>query len=271
MEIGRIETSFGILELHVVYRKDVSSFMSGRAEVIPAESIIPDYAPSLSHKIPIRSSKPVEVLRQQSSSGRNRSNTAGVGMTGNHLNRRKDTEAQSHPNLTKYERLSFSPPVVGAHSLWEDERDMRKIKPRERQLSEPPFPIYDRHTPRSGSIPSHSQIEAFSISPREDLSIDTILGRTSESRDDFERVLTAVSPPSFSMYEKALHESPVPEYDGPVFSIEGSFSKDDEADVNSFVRFCQSKPTLSMIELEKRDLGQYLTFVKEQRYEHRKK
>ena len=64
---------------------------------------------------------------------------------------------------------------------------------------------------------------------------------------DGERVLTAVSPPSFSMYERAMHESPDPEFDGPVFSIEGSFNEDD---VNSFVRFCQSKPVLLLVEDE---------------------
>ncbi len=67
-------------------------------------------------------------------------------------------------------------------------------------------------------------------------------------------MLTAVSPPSFSQYEIALHESPDPEFDGPVFSIEGSFAIDEESDVNSFVRFCQSKPFLTLIEDENRQM-----------------
>lgn len=50
-----------------------------------------------------------------------------------------------------------------------------------------------------------------------------------------------VSPPSFSMYEKALHESPDAEIDGPVFAIEGSFADDEESAVSAFVRHCQSK------------------------------
>jgi hypothetical protein len=54
VEFGRIETAFGNMELVLQYRKDVSFALSERPEVIPDESIIPDYAPSLSSKIPIR-------------------------------------------------------------------------------------------------------------------------------------------------------------------------------------------------------------------------
>lgn len=35
----------------------------------------------------------------------------------------------------------------------------------------------------------------------------------------------------FPQYEAALHESPDPEFDGPVFSIEGSFATGEETDV----------------------------------------
>ena len=49
-----------------------------------------------------------------------------------------------------------------------------------------------------------------------------------------------------------MHESPDPEFDGPVFSIEGSFAQGEETDVNAFVRFCQSRPVLMLIEDENR-------------------
>ena len=74
-EIGLVETPFGSIDISVQYRRDVSFTLSeSRPEVIPAESIIPDYAPSLSNKIPIRT-KPMSIQtahlqRTQSSSGR---------------------------------------------------------------------------------------------------------------------------------------------------------------------------------------------------------
>ncbi len=54
IDFGKIETAFGMMELSVWFRKDVAFALSERPEVIPAEAIIPDYAPSLSSKIPIR-------------------------------------------------------------------------------------------------------------------------------------------------------------------------------------------------------------------------
>lgn len=51
-----------------------------------------------------------------------------------------------------------------------------------------------------------------------------------------------------------MHESPDPEFDGPVFSIEGSFATGEETDVNSFVRFCQSRPVLLLIEDENKQM-----------------
>lgn len=49
----------------------------------------------------------------------------------------------------------------------------------------------------------------------------------SSTSDGGERVLTATSPPTFSMYERAMHESPDPELDGPMFAFEQSFAADE--------------------------------------------
>ena len=270
IEIGRLDTPFGTIEVNVSYRKDVSFALSDRPEVIPAESIIPDYAPSLGARIR-SSTKPVSIQSTplRSRPDRPRASTlAHLGpVSGLHSPSARGgsgrVEAQSQPALADHSRLSFSPPTVGAQSMWSDARSSAPAPSRDRQNSEPPFPSFAPMTPSSHSA-SPRVLGAYSASPRGQSLAAAALAMAGAGaggeevlfsrQGDGERVLTAVSPPSFSMYERALHESPDPEFDGPVFSIEGSFAADEETDVNSFVRFCQSKPVLLLVEDENRQL-----------------
>lgn len=144
VDFGRIDTAFGNMELQLWYRKDVDFALSERPQVIPAESIIPDYAPSLSSKIPIRppTSKPMsiqatvqDVSARDRGVGRQRSSTG----TATLMRPKPSVEARSQPSLD-HTRLSFSPPVVGAHSVYPVTRD--------RQQSEPPFPHFGVSSPR---------------------------------------------------------------------------------------------------------------------------
>ncbi len=281
IDIGRLETPFGTIEMTVSYRKDVSRALADRPEVIPAESIIPDYAPSLSNRIPIRTSTmpvSIQTTGQRSSGiavhhpappgGRQRANT-GRGSGATAFERANRMEAHSQPSLIDHARLSFSPPVVGARSMWTESGPVPVA--RERQNSEPPFPSFNPSSVGAYSSSPRGMIGAYSASPRGQAAAAAAASIAEEqqllfprssgtsgvsggSAIDGDRVLTAVSPPSFSQYEIALHESPDPEFDGPVFSIEGSFAVDEESDVNSFVRFCQSKPSLLLIEDENKQM-----------------
>lgn len=221
-EIGRLDTPFGTVDVSVSYRKDVSFALQLRQEVIPAESIIPDYAPSLGSKIPIRTStKPVSIQRHSSVSGPSSERNGGGGMgargrsnTAAGVRPSRTTEARSQPALLEHDRLSFSPPAVGATSMWSTNGERsgggggavqsssagrEAVGPRDRQHSEPPFPSF---TPSSvGATAGFSaspspRVPAYSVSPHAPDEALASLPRTSAG--DGERVLTAVSPPSFS-------------------------------------------------------------------------
>ena len=158
----------------------------------------------------------------------------------------------SQPNLPgDHQALSFSPPIVGAHSMWGVAKSPTShgVPSRARQESDPPFPTFTHFTP--SSVGAYSSSPRFPTSQSENShgNLSEMISPRMSSRGEGERILTAVSPPSFSMYERAMEESPETQFDGPVFSIEGSFNEDD---VNSFVRFCQSKPVLMLVEEELR-------------------
>ena len=207
VEIGRLDTPFGTVDVSVSYRKDVAFALSQPQEVIPAESIIPDYAPSLGSKLPIRTStKPVSIQNQRTNSlgnvpagPRGRSHTAVTARPP------RATEAHSQPTLADHSRLSFSPPVVGATSMWTETRPGSAVQSasagRDRQNSEPPFPSFN---PSSvGAFSSSPRVTAFSVSPLGPDEMLMALPRSSSGADG-ERVLTAVSPPSFSQVFRFL-------------------------------------------------------------------